>query len=301
MNVASKNEISLFLDYIKNVKNRSDKTVSAYRIDLNEFCDIVCSEKHIFEATKSDVEEIYIARLVQNGNCASSRARKLSALRSFFKWATESKNVVKNPVESVEMPKIPHKEPKVMSDSDVSKVMLAAKKEVESKHCDSFRNLAIISILFNTGIRRSELTEIKLSDIDFNAGSIVIHGKGNKDRIVYFNDSTRAVLYEFVTVHRGIMKSASESEYLFVSKRAEKLCSSSVNKIIDSFYCAANIKEKGYTVHSTRKAFATKVYNNTNDIVATQYLLGHSNPQTTMRYVGASEQMKKKAAMTVNF
>lgn len=294
-------EIEMFLTYLKNVKNRSDKTITAYKIDLNEFFLILSDIENISQLTKNDVENKYINKLVESGNCASSRARKLSALRSFFKWAVANNVVVENPVESVEMPKIPHKEPKVMDDSEVENVIKLARKESLKNNCDGFRNLAIISLFFNTGIRREELTNIKLKDVNLSDSSIVIHGKGNKERTVYFNGTVRAILSEFIASHRNNFKTAEKSEFLFVSTRAEKMCPSTVNKIVNEFYQKANIKEKGYTVHSTRKAFATKVYKNTNDIVATQYLLGHSNPQTTMRYVGASEQMKKKAAMTVNF
>lgn len=295
-------ELELFKTYLSNVKNRSEKTINSYSQDLREFFDVMGFYDSISEITLHDVESVYIAYLVEKGNCASTRARKLSSVRSFYKWAVNNKIVVENPVENVEMPKIPHKEPKVMSNDEVFDVMFNAKNdESRESSLEAFRNLAILSLMFNTGVRRSEVIEIKLKDLNIENGSLIVHGKGNKERIVYFNMTTKAILSEYIYSHRENLKPAKKSKYLFVSKKSEKICPSAINRIINKYFKAAGVKEKGYTAHSTRKAFATQVYRNTNDIAATQYLLGHNNPQTTMHYVGISEQIKRNAAMTVNF
>lgn len=295
-------EIDMFALYLKNVKNRSDKTIQAYCSDLREFCAVLNDKHSLNEITRLDIESVYIAYLVDSGNGASSRARKLSSLRSFFKWAVSNNIVVENPVENVEMPKIPHKEPKVMENDEVFEVMMNVRNDdSRESDCEGFRNLAILSLMFNTGIRRTEVIEIKLNDLNLHDGSILIHGKGNKERVVYFNDTTRAILSEYVASHRKNLKPAETSEYLFVSKRSEKMCSATINLIVDKYLKAAGIKKKGYTAHSTRKAFATQVYQNTGDIFAVQNLLGHSSPNTTMKYVGAVESKKRAAAMTVNF
>lgn len=296
------NEIKLFESYLRNVKNRSEKTIEAYSQDLREFSRLMAHKDSINEITRADIETSYIENLVQCGNGPSSRARKLSSLRSFFKWAVANELVKENPVENVEMPKIPHKEPKVMDSNEVFDVMLNVRNDGSRESaCEGFRNLAIMSLMFNTGVRRSEVIEIKLNDLNLSDSSLLIHGKGNKERVAYFNDTTRAILSEYVLSHRKSLKPSETSEYLFVSKRAEKMVPASINKIVNKYFEAAGVKSKGYTAHSTRKAFATQAYSNTGDIFAVQNLLGHSSPNTTMKYVGVVESKKKAAAMTVNF
>ena len=291
-------EINEFATYLKNVRNLSDATIAAYSSDLREFCAVMGFTDCIKEITLHNVETVYIANLVASGNCAASRSRKLSSVRMFYKWAVKNGIVQNNPVAEIEMPKIEKKTVKAMSFNEVEQVLDEAKKDSRE---NSFRDLAILSLMFSTGIRRAELTEIKLSDLNLEESLIVIHGKGNKDRLAYFNDTTRAVLSEYINVHRKFYCTSEKSSYLFVSDKGEKLCLSTVNRIVNRYLESAGIKDKGFTAHSTRKAFATAVYDNTGDIFAVQQLLGHSSPSTTQRYVGVAESRKRMAAMTVNF
>lgn len=291
-------EINEFATYLKNVRNLSDATIAAYSSDLREFCAVMGFTDCVKEITLHDVETVYIANLVASGNCAASRSRKLSSVRMFYKWAVKNGIVQNNPVEDIELPKIEKKTVKAMSFNEVKQVLDEAKKDSRE---NSFRDLASLSLMFSTGIRRAELTEIKLSDLNLEESLIVIHGKGNKDRLSYFNDTTRAILSEYINVHRKFYCTAEKSDYLFVSEKGKKLCLSTVNRIVNRYLIAAGIKDKGFTAHSTRKAFATAVYENTGDIFAVQQLLGHSSPATTQRYVGIAESRKRMAAMTVNF
>lgn len=292
-------ELQMFEQYLRNVKNRSEKTIYAYLKDCQEFFDVFNEYKDIQIINKSMIESKYITFLVEKGNSASSRARKISSLRTFFKWAVSNNIIVENPVENVEMPKLPMKKPKVMETEEVNCVMNSVKSCCGN--IENFRDFTLLNLMFNTGIRRAEVTGIKLQDINLQEGSIVIHGKGNKERIVYFNANTMAILNEYIVSHRNLLKPSKKSQYLFVTERSEKMSERAVNYIVDKYFEMAGVKSKGYTAHSTRKVFATTVYQNTKDIVTVQNLLGHSNVQTTMHYVGASEAMKRKAALTVNF
>lgn len=249
--------------------------------------------------TQRDIEGRYIANLVDSGISASSRARKLSSLKAFFKWAKANGFVVENPVENVESPKLPHREPKAMSVSEVEEVMVAVRSDATTESA-MFRDIAILHLLFATGIRRAEVVNIKLKDLDLQDGSLLVHGKGSKERIVYFNDTTRAILSEFVLSHRKLMKPAETSEFLFVSRQSEKISLCQVNNIINRHFETAGLRDKGYTVHTTRRTFATSVYRNCGDIMAVKELLGHSSVSTTMRYVSISDDAKKKAAMSVS-
>lgn len=295
-------EINDFESYLRNIKNRSEKTIKAYSSDLLEFCLMMNDKLDLNEIKRSDIENIYIANLVNSGNGPASRARKISSLRSFFKWAKSNNIVRENPAEDVELPKLPQKKPKIMSHEEVYDTILCAKYGDDTEPAyESFRNLAIIMIMFSTGIRRAELTEIKVTDVNLSESSLLIHGKGNKERIVYFNDATRAVLSEYINSHRKQMKFSESSDYLFISRKSEKLNVATINRIVNKYLEEAGIKNKGFTAHSTRKAFATTVYENTRDIYVVQNLLGHSSPVTTQKYVGINESNKKKAAMSMSF
>lgn len=292
--------IDKFESYLRNVKNRSELTITAYCTDMRQFCAVFKDKQSLGEITRADIEGRYIANLAASGLSPASRARKLASVKSFFKWAKTNGYIVENFVENVENPKIPQAEPKIMSKEEIKSVIKSAKtngRYFENK----FRDLAILSLMFNTGIRRAEVVNAKLADINLEESSMLVHGKGNKERIVYYNDNTRAILSEYIKVHRKLMKESENSEYLFVSREAKKMSICSINRIVNAHLEMAGVKDKGYTAHSTRKAFATAVYEATSDIFATQKLLGHSSPNTTMRYVKASEEMKKKAAKSISF
>lgn len=152
-----------------------------------------------------------------------------------------------------------------------------------------------------TGIRREELTNIMLTDINFSNSTILIHGKGNKQRKVYINDNLRPILSEYVLSHRSALNSASTSRYLFPSIKSEHASVGTVNNIINHFFDEAGIKQRGISAHILRKRFATTVYNNTNDIALTSKMLGHSSPSVTMRYVSIDENNMRNAAVAVNY
>lgn len=302
MGMEFKKVLDGFLNYMKNVKNRSLNTLNAYESDLNDFFSLFSDLNCMNEISLFDIETVYIDHLLEKGNGATSRARKLSSLRSFYRWAFLNGLIDSNIFESIEMPKIPHKEPKVMDMNEVKAVMESVKNdEGRESESESGRNFAILSLMFSTGVRRSEVTEIKLNDLNLDNNSILIHGKGNKERIVYFNDSVKNTLIQYLESQRKLLNSAFNSDYLFVSKKSEKLSAVSINRIVNKYLESAGIKEKGYTAHSTRKAFATCIYEATKDIVAVQRLLGHSSIATTQVYLGVSESSKRQAAMNMNF
>lgn len=293
-----------FETYLRNVRNCSELTVSAYCADICEFLSVMADKAFLNEITCLDIETRYIEKLVASGAAPATRARKISSVKSFFKWASKCGYVMDNVSVGIETPKIPHKEPKIMSREEVHKTMNAVSKVKQQSIMQKdnfFRDMAIIHVMFTTGMRRAEITEVKLCDVDLKESSILVHGKGNKERIVFFNENTKRILSEYMLSHRNLYNYAKTSEYLFISDVSEKLNVCTINRIVNAKLEQAGIKGKGYTAHSTRKAFATEVYSNTHDIYVVQKLLGHSNIATTQRYVSAFTEVKKQAAMTVSF
>lgn len=294
--------IDRFEENLQNVKNMSNLTVYCYILDVKYFFSIIGEDRDIETVTKYEIESVYIKGLVEAGNAPASRARKLSSLRAFFKWAADAGIIAKSPMNGVDTPKIPYKEPKVMNINDVKDVIEATNNSTSREaKCEAGRDNAILTLMFSTGIRRAEVTEIKLEDVNMLESSILIHGKGNKERFVYFNDSAAIVLQDYLDEYRNNLKPAATSKYLFVSKRSEKLNVSSINRIVNKYFDEAGVKEKGFTAHSTRRVFASNVYRNTRDLLVVQRLLGHSNSNTTLRYIGETEDIKKQAALGISF
>lgn len=292
----SKAAIQNFKNYLFSL-NRSENTIHGYELDICQFFELM-DVGELSEVNEQTAED-YSVILAGMGLSPASRCRKLSALGQFYDYMMKSGTAANNPFEGVMKPKIPQKEAKPIPDDDIRRIIQWA-DETGRYGKVNHRNRVIIRLLFATGIRRNELTNIKLQNIDMGNGSILIDGKGNKQRVVYFGEKMAKILNGYINHCRNEFQSAKGSEYLFVSEKSGKLSDEMVNSILNRAYNELGIKDKGYVVHSTRKSFATSVYANSKDIVAVQKLLGHSNPQTTMRYVGVDEESKKRAALTIN-
>lgn len=280
---------------------KSKCTVSAYSNDLKEFSSFMNQN-----IGKCDVSEIKFSDLRNWANnlddlglSASSRARKISVVKSFFSYLSDMEYIEgKNLASGLKPPKIPKKQPKVIGSDDAKNILLVKKNK---NHITSFRDYTIISMFLFTGIRREELTNITLDDVDMEENMILIHGKGDKERVVFINDNLRPILSEYIFSHRSSIKTASTSNYLFPSSKNEKLNVSSVNKIVNKAMESAGIKEAGTSAHILRKWFATTVFKNTFDIATTSKLLGHSSPTVTMRYVSIGADTMRSVASTAVF
>lgn len=290
-------------DYISSViaDGKSQCTVKAYKGDLKEFAEFVEQEiqKPIEELKPIDLR-LWANSLEKRELAANSKARKISSVKSFFAWLYDMECINRDPAASLKSPKIPKKQPKVISVED-AKDLLNFYREEDCDRKTAFRDYTMIAVFLFTGIRRAEIADIMMNDVDLKRGVILIHGKGDKERNVYINDAIRPVLSEYLAVHRDMIKYAAESEYLFPSNKSFKMNVGRVSAIVDKAMDAIGIKERGISVHNLRKRFATTVFNNTEDIATTSKLLGHSSPTVTMRYVDIGEDTKRAAAMAVGF
>ena len=287
--------LKLYGNYQRNMLNRSENTITSYASDIKLYFENVGEN---LETTQTQAEK-YFSMLAQQGISATSRNRKITALKMFYGWLCDNGYVGENPMLHIAKPKNPQKKVKVIGSEGTENLFTALRES--KKNVDYFRNLALIYTLISTGIRREELTNIKLNDVNLAESSILITGKGNKQRIVYFNGTAKALLSEYLASHRAILKYAEQSEYLFLSNCSPKMSTRTVNRIVDDVFTRAGIKEQGRSVHALRKVFATTIYKATKDIVVVQNLLGHESPQTTMRYIGIDESAKRQAVQNINF
>lgn len=281
---------------------KSKHTIESYESDINEFCHYaaIVLQKDVLQIKYADLRK-WMNHLEARGLSAQTRSRKVTSVRSFFRYLSKMDYIEgKNPADDLEAPKLPKKQPKVITPGEAS-ALLKCSRDIDCNKVNSYRDYTIMATFLYTGIRREELTNVKVADVNMDDGTILIHGKGNKERTVYINDNFRPILSEYLNYYRGMIKTASESEYLFPSQKRDQIDPHTVNRVVNKVMENANIKQSGVSAHVLRKRFATSVFMNTRDIATTSKLLGHSSPTTTMRYVLIDESTMREAAAVVNF
>jgi integrase/recombinase XerC len=161
------------------------------------------------------------------------------------------------------------------------------------------RDIAIMYLFLGSGIRRDELCNIELTDVDLSERVVLIHGKGNKERYCYFSEGVAGVLSEYINHHRKSLKKHEESAMLFLSQQSTRISLRAINDIVDKYLEASNLKEHGRSAHGLRKSFATTLYENTRDIYLVAAQLGHNGLGQIKRYVGVGNDVRQAACATV--
>lgn len=292
-----KNYIDSFIDSLK-ADGKSKCTIESYRLDLNKFAEFF-TDKNIKDIRYADLRD-WVNNMEENGLSASSRARHISSVKSFFRYLMKMEVIDNNPSNVLDAPKIEKKQPIVISNEDASELLFQARNNA-GNDAVWFRDYTILATFLFTGVRREELTNIKLEDVDLKKNKVLIHGKGSKQRYVYVNDILNSILAEYIGFHRGKIGMAKNSEYLFPSTKRDKMCLATVNNIANAMMEKIGIKKQGVSVHILRKRFATSAFEATHDIATVSKLLGHSSPTVTTRYVVMGEDDMKNAAMAVSF
>ncbi len=268
-----------FLEYLVVVKKHADNTIVNYRVDLLEFMEFTSNNINI---KKEDVNE-YLMHLYELDASKSSISRKLSSLRSFYNYLVKKGIVDINYFKMIKNPKKDKSLPKYVKEDDIDKMFLIP----NTRTWIGMRNLLIIRMLYATGLRVNELVNIKLSDINVNDRTIIVLGKGDKERIVVFGNNTKEALDDYL--HRGRRQvDIHNSEYLFLNKDGNRLSTRYVRKIIDDIIFKASIQEH-VSPHMLRHTFATEMLNNGADLVSVKDLLGHESLNTTSIYTHVSD------------
>lgn len=273
--------ISEFLKYIRN-KNYSENTIISYINDLYYFHEFV---KMDFDKVKYDDVRDYLEYLNLKKEKSTSVSRKISSLKSFYKFLYKNDYIDKKdyPLVKVTYPKKEKKLPKFLYYNDLLEII-----NESSKDKDGIRDRLIIEMLYATGVRVSELINIKLSDIDFNNKRIIVCGKGNKERIVYYGDYAEEALLKYLKTH--IRK---DNNYLFLNSKGEQITDGGIRYIIDNIMKKLSIKVH-VTPHVLRHTFATDMLNNGCDIKVVQELLGHSSLKATEIYTHVTNEHLKE-------
>lgn len=274
-----RDEINNFIEELKYERNYSDLTVKSYMDDLVLFLEYL-NEKNIKKYDDVEYQDIrlYINYLYELKYSNKTISRHISSLRSFFKYL-KSQNLIKNnPMTLISNPKLDKKLPKYLNYEDSERLLNA----FDNNNYIGIRNSLILEMLYSTGIRVSELINIKLNDISDDNKSIKIIGKGNKERIVYFGTKCNDLINLYLKKSYPILN-INNIDYLFLSKTGKKINDREVRTIIDDAAKIANINMK-ISPHVLRHTFATHMLNEGADLRSVQELLGHSNLSTTQIY-----------------
>ncbi len=275
--------IEKFMRYLTIEKNYSAHTILNYRLDLEDFQRFIGTtviEKIDYLALRK-----YLAFLKDKNLKTRSVGRRLSALRSFFRFLTREGYIKTNPLLILSSPKMEKYLPGFLTEDEVNKLIESAFARNESDD-RGLRDRAVLETFYSTGMRISELVGLDIEDIDFIGGIIKVLGKGRKERLVPIGDTA------IKTIRRYLEKRKSQAPALFLNKSKTRISARGVRDIVKKYIHRAGLKE-GVSPHTLRHSFATHLLNHGADLRTVQELLGHANLSTTQIYTHLTTEKLK--------
>ncbi len=295
-----------FLIYHETIKGHSHNTVDEYFLDLRTFfrylkihrnlvpCDTDLDEIGIMDVDLDFVRTVTLSEVyaylsflsrdrvknqraheVDYGISASSRARKIASIKSFYKYLTVKANLLEeNPVQDLDSPKIPKTLPRYLSLAESERLL----SSVDSRN--RARDYCILCIFLNCGLRISEIVGLNITDI--RSDHLRVVGKGNKERVVYLNDATAAAINDYLIVRKT--KAAVDRSALFLSNRNTRISREAVHNMVKKSLLRAGLDASKYSAHKLRHTAATLMLQNGVDVRTLQELLGHEHLNTTQIY-----------------
>lgn len=277
--------IAQYLEYLELEKGLSQNTIDAYRRDLSEFSQGIDDIEKIDRMTINT----YVRKLRENHLASTSVIRKIASLRVFFKWATSTGVITKNPASTLEQPKVPQRLPKVVSIKEIEEMLHNNLTPIEH---------VIMELLYSCGLRVSELVNLKLNDIDLNSKYVRCFGKGSKERIIPMGEMAKDVIKEYLPERELLLKKYNlNTKYLLITSNGRKITRQDVYTFI---HAQGKVIHKNISPHTLRHSFATHLLENGADLRVVQELLGHSDVSTTQLYTHISKKRLKDVYFSIN-
>jgi len=270
-----------YRNYLKYERAYSDNTVGAYMNDLNKYEEFL--KKDILESDTEDLEKYlkYIKNLE-----STTVAHKITSIKSYFNYNIKRGIVSVNPADKVSRPKLTKHLPEYLTEEEVGKLL-----DVEVKSPYDYRNKTILELLYSSGIRISELVNIKTPNYDSEECLIRIMGKGSKERIVPLGDYAVNIMNDYMNNYRPLINK-KHTDYIFINNRGDKISRQFIFKVIKKEALKKGIK-KDISPHTLRHTFATHLLKNGADLRIIQELLGHENISTTQIYTHVTNNKLK--------
>lgn len=284
--------VQAFEDYMLVEKNTSPLTIQYYLTDIKQFEQFLMAESinAINRITHVEIR-LYLTRLYREKLAKKSVSRKLSGLRSFFNYLEKEDVIEKNPFLYVSMPKLDKKIPQFFYDEEMQQLFAAE----DGMTPISQRNRAILELLYATGIRVTELVGIKIEDVDFTAGLLLVFGKGRKQRYVPFGSFAEMELKKYINDSRPKLQNKSEGKNntLFLNHHGKPITHRGIRYILNRMLEKAALTSKIHP-HKLRHSFATHLLNQGADMRSVQELLGHESLSSTQVYTHVTKDYLKK-------
>ncbi len=271
--------IETFLNYLRFERRFSNHTVIAYRNDLNQLQQFVQTDSPNTELTSLTAPEIrvWLVKLMEDGLDARSVNRKITALKTFYKFALKSNWIQINPMLKVVSPKVSKKLPVYV---EAERLDLLLDKVEFPQNFEGHRDHLILELLYGTGMRRAELLDLKIEDIDFRLGQIKVTGKRNKQRIIPLFDALSDALSSYLETRQTV---SSDHDFLLCDEKGAPLYPEKIYRIVKKYLSLVSTQSKR-SPHTLRHSFATEMLNKGADLNSIKEMLGHANLSATQVY-----------------
>lgn len=283
--------LSEYLEYIEIEKGLSVNTIEAYRRDLSAFLDFCVKNYGVNDITdiKKNHLNAYIMNLHDNSFNTRSVVRKIASLRGFFKWLSANSYIDSNPVQTLEQPKLPKRLPKVITIEEIKEIFKSEFTPLQS---------VVVELLYDCGLRVSELVNLKVADIDVKSRYVQCFGKGSKERVVPFGKNAQISINNYLKARNLIvLKYNLQTKDLFLKDNGKKISRQDVYSFIRSLGVKIH---KHISPHTLRHSFATHLLENGADLRVVQELLGHSDVSTTQLYTHITKKRLKEVYFAIN-
>lgn len=288
-----RSHVAAFLNYVRVERGLAANSVAAYRRDLEKFARF-CEERRLgLERVGRQQVADFLGRLYQQGLDSRSVARALVAVRNFFRFLRQEEILKHDPTEHVESPRTWKRLPKFLSMEEVERLLAAAPDRTPR----GLRDQAMLEVLYATGVRVSELVNLKVSDVQLEAGYLRCLGKGNKERVVPLGRKAASALEAYLRNGRPRLGKRGGSAHLFLSQRGRGMTRQNFWRLLAARARAAGIRAR-LTPHVLRHSFATHLLERGADLRAVQLLLGHADISTTQIYTHVAQERLREIYRT---
>ncbi len=278
-----------FINYLQIDKKYSENTIASYAADLKDYQNFMMNllKKDIYHIERKDIK-LYLKYLKDQKKSPKSISRRISCIRGFYKFLLIEKIIANNPMSTIELPKTKKALPKVLTIEEVDKLL-----DITLKDAYSYRNKAMLELMYATGLRVSELVNLKIHDIDFINETVRTMGKGNKERIIPIGEIAIHYLKLYLEIYRSQLLKKDYTDDLFLNNHGKCMTRQGFFKILKKLAKEKDIKTS-FSPHTLRHSFATHLLENGADLRSIQELLGHSSISTTGIYTHVSNEELKE-------